>query len=157
MPTISNRCTGYELVWSLIENGKPVGKGGSIANLNALARQKQQLAIPYELPAAAKPNAEYFLNLSVRLKEATRWAPKGHEIAWHQVPVVKPAAPRQTSAYTVNARFALRRSPPHAYRFPDRILQWFSIKRRPYDFFQKQKGRNARKRPVCQLLARADR
>ena len=84
----------FELVWSLIENGKPVGKGGSITNLNALARQKQQLTIPYEMPASAKPNAEYFLNLSLRLKEATLWAPKGHEIAWHQVPVVKPAAPR---------------------------------------------------------------
>lgn len=84
----------FELVWSVIENGKAVGKGGSITNLNALARQKQQITIPYELPASAKPNAEYFLNLSLRLKEATLWAPKGYEVAWHQVPVVKPATPR---------------------------------------------------------------
>lgn len=79
----------YELVWSVLENGKATGKGGSIANLNALGRQKQQITIPYELPASAKPNAEYFLNLSLRLKEATLWAPKGHEVAWHQVPVAK--------------------------------------------------------------------
>lgn len=84
----------FELVWSVIENGKVVGKGGSITNLNAQAHQKQHITIPYELPASVKPNAEYFLNLSIRLKEATRWAPKGHEVAWHQVPVVKPAAPR---------------------------------------------------------------
>lgn len=84
----------FELVWSLIENGKPAGKGGSITNLNALARQKQQITIPYELPASAKPNAEYFLNLSLKLKEATLWAPKGYEVAWHQVPVVRPAVPR---------------------------------------------------------------
>lgn len=85
---------GFELVWSVMENGKAIGKGGNITNLNALAHQKQQITIPYELPAASKPNAEYFLNLSLRLKEATSWAPKGHEVAWHQVPVVKPAAPR---------------------------------------------------------------
>ena len=84
----------YELVWSLMENGKAVGKGGSITNLNALPHHKQKLTIPYELPATSKPNAEYFLNLSLKLKEATLWAPKGHEVAWYQVPVVKPAAPR---------------------------------------------------------------
>lgn len=84
----------YELVWSLMENGKAIGKGGSITNLTALPRQKQQISIPYELPGASKPNAEYFLNLSLRLKEATLWAPKGHEIAWHQVAIVKPATPR---------------------------------------------------------------
>ncbi|MEO6286578.1 MAG: glycoside hydrolase family 2 TIM barrel-domain containing protein [Dyadobacter sp.] len=84
---------GYELVWTLQENGKPVGKGGTIANLNILARQKQQITIPYELPATSKPHSEYFLNLSLRLKDATMWAPKGHELAWHQVPVVKLSAP----------------------------------------------------------------
>ncbi|TLV01544.1 DUF4981 domain-containing protein [Dyadobacter luticola] len=85
----------YELAWTLLENGKPVGKGGTITNLAAMASQKQQLNIPYQLPATQKPNAEYFLNLSVRLKEASSWAPKGHEIAWHQIPIAKsgPAAP----------------------------------------------------------------
>jgi beta-galactosidase len=84
---------GYELVWSVQENGKTIGKGGTIGNLNIQARQKHPVNIPYELPATSKPGAEYFLNLSVRLKEATTWAPKGHEVAWHQVPVIKPAAP----------------------------------------------------------------
>jgi beta-galactosidase len=84
---------GYELVWTLQENGKVVGKGGMIANLNIPAKQKQQLTIPYELPATGKPHAEYFLNVSVRLKDATIWAPKGHEVAWHQLPVVKPSSP----------------------------------------------------------------
>lgn len=85
--------SGYELVWSLQENGRAVGKGGTIGNLNIPARQKQQITIPYELPATSKPGSEYFLNLSVKLKEATSWAPKGHEIAWHQVPVLRPASP----------------------------------------------------------------
>ncbi|MCE6990552.1 glycoside hydrolase family 2 TIM barrel-domain containing protein [Dyadobacter sp. CY323] len=87
--------SGYELVWNLQENGKVIGKGGTIGNLNAQPGQKNQVTIPYELPATAKPLTEYFLNLSVRLKNATNWASKGHEIAWHQVPVLKqtPQAP----------------------------------------------------------------
>ncbi|CAG5071613.1 Beta-galactosidase [Dyadobacter sp. CECT 9623] len=93
---ISNRfdfqsLNGFDLVWTLQENGKTIGKGGTITNLSIAAGQKQQLNIPYELPSGQKPNAEYFLNLSIRLKDATAWAPKGHEIAWHQVPVVRPA------------------------------------------------------------------
>ncbi|NIJ55551.1 glycoside hydrolase family 2 TIM barrel-domain containing protein [Dyadobacter arcticus] len=85
--------SAYELFWSIQENGKVVGKTGTIGNLNAVAGQKEQLTIPYELPATQKPHAEYFLNLSLRLKEATTWAPKGHEVAWHQVSILK--SPKQ--------------------------------------------------------------
>ncbi len=81
---------GFDLVWALQENGKNTGKGGTIGNLSILPRQKGQVTIPYELPSIRKPNSEYFLYLSLRLKEATSWAPKGFEIAWHQVPVASP-------------------------------------------------------------------
>ncbi|WP_221394675.1 glycoside hydrolase family 2 TIM barrel-domain containing protein [Dyadobacter sp. NIV53] len=78
---------GFELSWSLQENGKIIGKG-IIADLDVPAHQAQQLTIPYEIPANARSaKSEYFLNLSLTLKTATSWAPKGHEIAWQQVPV----------------------------------------------------------------------
>ncbi|MCF0061891.1 DUF4981 domain-containing protein [Dyadobacter chenwenxiniae] len=85
----------FELVWSVQENGKVIGKPGVINNLNAASRQRQQVSIPYELPATQKPGAEYFLNISIRLKEGTSWAPKGHEVAWQQIALIKPqqAAP----------------------------------------------------------------
>ncbi|MCE7067320.1 glycoside hydrolase family 2 TIM barrel-domain containing protein [Dyadobacter sp. CY326] len=83
----------FDLVWTIQENGKIIGKPAVISNLNAAAKQKQQVTIPFELPASQKPNAQYFLNLSLRLKEATTWAPKGHEVAWHQVAIVKPGQP----------------------------------------------------------------
>ncbi|MCF2489823.1 glycoside hydrolase family 2 TIM barrel-domain containing protein [Dyadobacter sp. CY347] len=84
-----------ELAWSVQENGKVIGKPGVISNLNAASKQRQQVSIPYELPAVQKPGAEYFLNISIRLKDSTSWAPKGHEVAWHQIAIVKPqeAAP----------------------------------------------------------------
>jgi beta-galactosidase len=83
----------FELVWSVEENGKIIGRPGVINNLNAASKQRQQITIPYELPATQKPNAAYFLNLSLRLKDGTTWAPKGHEVAWHQVALVKAQQP----------------------------------------------------------------
>jgi len=77
----------YELAWSLMENGKIVGKEAKIGDLSILPGEKKSFTIPYSIPASRKPGAEYFLNLSVRLKNATSWAPAGHEIAWHQVAV----------------------------------------------------------------------
>lgn len=77
----------YDLVWSLVENGKIIGKENKLAGLNAAAGEKQVLTIPFTLPTLRKPGYEYFLNLSIRLKTATSWAPAGHEIAWHQVAV----------------------------------------------------------------------
>jgi beta-galactosidase len=77
----------HELVWSLIENGKLVGKETRISNLDIAPGGEQVLTIPYELPSLRKPNTEYFLNLSLRLKNPTSWAPAGHEIAWRQVAI----------------------------------------------------------------------
>ncbi len=52
-------------------------------------------------PGASRPDApanngllpgEYFLNISVKLKAATPYAPAGHEVAYAQLPVVAPPA-----------------------------------------------------------------
>ncbi len=77
----------YELVWSLMENGKIIGKEAKIAGIQIAPGEKQSFTIPFALPTVTKPGAEYFLNLSLRLRNATSWAPAGHEVAWHQVPV----------------------------------------------------------------------
>lgn len=80
----------FELAWSVQENGKVIGKPGVINNLNAASKQRQQVAIPYEMPATPKPGAEYFLNVNIRLKDGTSWAPKGHEVAWQQITLIQP-------------------------------------------------------------------
>jgi beta-galactosidase len=77
----------HDLVWSLIENGKLIGKETKISNFNIEPNGNQEFTIPYILPASRKPGTEYFLNLSLRLKNPTSWAPAGHEIAWRQVSV----------------------------------------------------------------------
>ncbi len=75
----------HDLVWSLIENGKIIGKETKVTGVNIPAGAKQQLTIPFSIPSGRKIGTEYFLNLSLRLKNATSWATAGHEIAWKQV------------------------------------------------------------------------
>jgi len=89
--------TGFDLAWSLQENGKIISKG-ILANLNIPPRQAHKINIPYELPNGKSANSEFFLNLSVTLKTANSWAEKGHEVAWHQAPLAayKPE-PQQVS------------------------------------------------------------
>lgn len=91
--------SGFELVWSVQENGKSIGEG-TISNLTALSKQVQQLTIPYQIPANPKPGNEYFLNLSIRTKRASLWASAGHEVAWHQVPVAVTTDELKEIAYT---------------------------------------------------------
>lgn len=43
-------------------------------------------------PFTREPGVEYRLDLSFRLKDATKWAAKGFEIGWEQLPLNAPAA-----------------------------------------------------------------
>lgn len=46
----------------------------------------QEISVPFRasLPADKKPGAEYYLNVSVCLKQDTLWAKAGHEVAYEQ-------------------------------------------------------------------------
>ena len=73
----------FKLVWQLLENGRVVQQGEN-TNLTAAAGKDQALQIPYNVPTTTS-GAEYFLNLSVRLKESTTWAQAEHEVAFQQL------------------------------------------------------------------------
>ncbi len=79
----------FKLVWTLQENGKPI-QNGTLDNLTAAAGQTQEVNIPYQIPASPSPGAEYFLNLSVQLKDKTLWAAAGHELAGRQLRIIVP-------------------------------------------------------------------
>jgi beta-galactosidase len=100
----------FKLVWSLQESGKTVQQG-TTGTLTADAGQEQEVTIPFQIPAIVPPGAEYFLNLSLQLKEKTRWAPAGHEVAWQQVPirVEAPASAAISYAKSPPLRLALVR------------------------------------------------
>lgn len=77
--------------WEVTKDGTRVASG-PIPDIDLGPRQEKDLALT--LPAITpEPGAEYFLNLSFRLKADARWAKKGHEVAWEQwkLPVAAPA------------------------------------------------------------------
>ncbi|GAB4029350.1 beta-galactosidase, LacZ type [Spirosoma gilvum] len=96
----------FRLEWELIRNGDVVQRGAE-TNLVAKPGQTQVVTLPVRLDAFvdtrsidgnARPSAasladqaaqagEYFLNVSIRLKQATPWASAGHEVASGQFPV----------------------------------------------------------------------
>lgn len=93
----------FRLEWELIRNGEVVQRGGE-NNLVAKPGQTQVLTLPVRIDdvidmrqitgnarAMAANQApllnEYFLNVSIRLKQATSWAPAGHDVASGQFPV----------------------------------------------------------------------
>jgi beta-galactosidase len=78
--------------WTVTANGKPIGSG-PLPELDLAPGQQRELTLPLPTISAA-PGTEYWLNLSFVTKDATAWAPKGHEIAWEQwkLPVQVPPA-----------------------------------------------------------------
>lgn len=73
---------GVEASWSLSENGKEIANG-KLQLPHIDARRDAYVRVPYKLDNI-NPNAEYFLRISYKLKDATIWADKGFEIASEQ-------------------------------------------------------------------------
>ena len=78
--------------WRLTGDGKELQKG-ELPAPDLAPRATTQLAIPVK-PFTAQPGAEYFLEVSFRLKQDEPWVKKGHELAWDQfkLPDTEPAA-----------------------------------------------------------------
>lgn len=75
-----------KLVCKLMRNGEVIQQG-TVPTLTARPGQTIQVTVPYSIPAAQEPGSEYFLVLSLQLKEATPWAVAGHEVAAEQFPI----------------------------------------------------------------------
>ena len=75
----------FDVKWSLQEDGKEIASG-TVTDTNIAGREEGTVAVPYleKIPAERAAGAEYYLNLSVRLKEDTLWAEAGHEVAYEQ-------------------------------------------------------------------------
>lgn len=79
--------------WQLTEDGRGIDDG-AIEPLDVAPGQETEVALPMRSPDP-RAGAEYFLRISLHLREATPWADAGHEIAWEQlrVPFDVPPAP----------------------------------------------------------------
>lgn len=72
----------FDLAWEIAENGKVTSKGNDILHVEPNATEV--VALSYELPEKGEKNVEYWLNVSLVLKQDTLWAEKGHEVAFEQ-------------------------------------------------------------------------
>jgi beta-galactosidase len=72
----------YNVHWTLTEDGRSLQQG-SLQAPDVQPQEDGVITLPIEPPALV-PGAVYHLRVSYHLREATRWAPAGHEIAWRQ-------------------------------------------------------------------------
>jgi beta-galactosidase/beta-glucuronidase len=83
-----------QATWSLLRDDELLAQG-TLPPLEAPPGGEVTVTLPYVRPAP-RPGATYWLNLRFALREATSWAPAGHEVAWAQLalPLETPPAPR---------------------------------------------------------------
>jgi beta-galactosidase len=81
----------FECYWELRGDSVLISSG-TLPRMNVAPGYGEKVTIPLTKPAL-KPGAEYWLNLSFRLKKGTPWAEEGHEIAWEQFPIPWEATP----------------------------------------------------------------
>ncbi len=96
--------SAYETCWELTADGKVVQQGVIAERIAPQAARTVRIPLQHSGLEAGK---HYYLNLSVRLRDAQRWAPAGHEVAWEQFELASwytPAAPAP-----VRGRATLRR------------------------------------------------
>lgn len=75
--------SAYEVSYELLEDGKVIDSG-VLDNVSCAPGETAEMTVPFKMPEKKAADGEYFLNLSVKLKEDTIWAEKGHEIAYEQ-------------------------------------------------------------------------
>jgi beta-galactosidase len=101
-----------EGTWEVTKNGVKVASG-ALPDVDLAPRQEKELAIAVP-PVTPEPGAEYWLNVSFALKADTRWAKKGHEVAWEQwkLPVAAAAKPAPAPAAGATVPLRIVETPP---------------------------------------------
>ncbi|HYQ56662.1 MAG TPA: glycoside hydrolase family 2 TIM barrel-domain containing protein [Draconibacterium sp.] len=72
----------YDVSWTLSEDATEI-QSGKLADLNLNPGESKVVEIPFK-EFSTKANAEYWLRISVQLKEDKNWAKAGHELAKQQ-------------------------------------------------------------------------
>ncbi|GAB5615756.1 hypothetical protein JCM31739_05810 [Faecalimonas canis] len=76
----------YDVTWQLMENGKEI-QSGKVENPDVAPQTTGKIKVPFTMPKEIPAGSEYYLNISVSLKEDTEWAKKGAEMSWAQIAV----------------------------------------------------------------------
>ena len=81
--SIETNLSEYDFTWSVLEDGKVISSGDF--DVDIAAEETKTVSVPYTMPATLKPDAEYFLNISVKQTKDEFWADAGFEIAYEQL------------------------------------------------------------------------
>lgn len=73
----------YDVTWRVLENGKVVDEG-TVDNASCAPWSENDIYVPFTMPEQLRAGADYFLNISVSLKNDEKWASAGHEISYEQ-------------------------------------------------------------------------
>lgn len=79
---ISDKLSDYDVSWELTEDGKAITQGSITEEV--LPGEKKKITVPYSLPEKLKDGAEYYLNISVKTKEASSMDDAAYEVAYAQ-------------------------------------------------------------------------
>ena len=76
----------YDVSYQLLENGVVVDEG-TVSDVDVAPQTTGTISVPFEMPDKIDAGSEFYLNLSVTLKEATDWADEGAEMSYAQIAV----------------------------------------------------------------------
>jgi beta-galactosidase len=79
----------FFLDWSIIKDGDEINSG-KIEDLNIPPYKSKKIEIPYNI-RSFDFTSEYIITLGYKLKNKTKWAAKGFEIAWEQFKLKEPS------------------------------------------------------------------
>lgn len=79
---ISEKLSDYDVTWELYEDGEVIDQGTITEEV--LPQEEKNITVPYSLPETLTDGAEYYLNLSVKTKEASFIYDAGYEVAYAQ-------------------------------------------------------------------------
>jgi beta-galactosidase len=78
--------SGLALEWKLLADGAAVQSGTWTERLDVRPGESRELTLPVEA-GKVRPGQAGILELSFRTRDEQPWAPRGHEVAWAQVPI----------------------------------------------------------------------
>ena len=76
----------YDVSYQLLENGVVIDEG-TVSDVDVAPQTTGTLRVPFQMPDKIDAGSEFYLNISVTLKEATDWADKGAEMSYAQIAV----------------------------------------------------------------------
>ena len=100
--------SNFTLNWSLSEDGEEL-QSGTLEELEVVPGRTEYITLPFEEPEI-KAGREYFLTVSLHLKEDHVWADKGFKMAWQQFEIPYAIQEAPELSHSAVAPFSLQES-----------------------------------------------